>query len=87
MSPVQFGDVPNELLERTLAYERLVSGHESALGDAPAYDPGPMRTALRKRGYSGEDSNSVPPPEEAAPGLLWLLSADSRGSSGRAFER
>ncbi len=47
MSPVQFGDVPNELLERTLAYERLVSGHESALGDAPpAYDPGPMRTAV-----------------------------------------
>ena len=46
MSPAQFGEVPNDLLERTLAYERLVSGHESVLGDAPpAYDPGPMRTA------------------------------------------
>lgn len=38
-----FGEEPNELLERTLAYERLVSGHESVLGDAPpAYDPGPL---------------------------------------------
>ena len=33
---------PNELLHRTLAYDRLVSGHEGPLGDAPpAYDPGP----------------------------------------------
>lgn len=48
MSPAQFGEVPNDLLERTLAYERLVSGHESVLGDAPpAYDAGPtMRTAV-----------------------------------------
>jgi arrestin-related trafficking adapter 3/6 len=37
--PTPFGEDPNELLERTLAYERLVSGHESVLGDAPpAYD-------------------------------------------------
>ena len=37
-----FGIDPSELLERTLVYERLVSGHESVLGDAPpAYDAGP----------------------------------------------
>ena len=38
--PAPFGgEDPNELLERTLVYERLVSGHESVLGDAPpAYD-------------------------------------------------
>ncbi|KAH8988637.1 hypothetical protein EDB92DRAFT_1800510 [Lactarius akahatsu] len=47
MSPVEFGEVPSDVLERTLAYERLVSGHESVLGDAPpAYDPGPMRAAV-----------------------------------------
>ena len=47
MSPPQFGEVPRDLLERTLAYERLVSGHESVLGDAPpAYDAGPMRAAV-----------------------------------------
>ena len=45
--PQQFGGVPSDVLERTLAYERLVSGHESVLGDAPpAYDPGPMRAAV-----------------------------------------
>ena len=33
--PAPFGEDPNELIERTLAYERLVSGHESVLGDAP----------------------------------------------------
>ncbi|KAI9454606.1 hypothetical protein F5148DRAFT_423904 [Russula earlei] len=37
-----FGATRDELLERTLEYERLVSGHEGALGDAPpAYEPGP----------------------------------------------
>jgi hypothetical protein len=47
ISPALFGEVPNDLLERTLAYERLVSGHESVLGDAPpAYDAGPMRAAV-----------------------------------------
>jgi len=47
MSPPQFGEVPRDVLERTLAYERLVSGHESVLGDAPpAYDAGPMRAAV-----------------------------------------
>lgn len=47
MSPAQFGEVPNDVLERTLAYERLVSGHESVLGDAPPpYDAGPMRPVV-----------------------------------------
>lgn len=42
--PAPFGgEDPNELLERTLVYERLVSGHESVLGDAPpAYDAEPV---------------------------------------------
>jgi len=32
---------PSELLHRTLAYDRLVSGHEGPLGDAPpAYEAG-----------------------------------------------
>jgi len=45
-----FGEVPRDLLERTLAYERLVSGSEGVLGDAPpAYnaEPAPaMHAAL-----------------------------------------
>jgi NAD(P)-dependent dehydrogenase (short-subunit alcohol dehydrogenase family) len=46
-------------------------------------DPGPLDTALRRRGYSqglgGRD------PALAADAVLWLLGADSRPASGRAF--
>jgi NAD(P)-dependent dehydrogenase (short-subunit alcohol dehydrogenase family) len=52
-----------------------------------SYDPGPMRTRLRVRGYPGEDLQRVPQPDSAVPGLLWLLGADSRGVSGRALSR
>lgn len=50
-----------------------------------SYDPGPLRTALRKRGYAGEATDTLPPPESATPGLLWLLGPDSTGISGRAY--
>lgn len=50
-----------------------------------SYDPGPMRTPLRARGYSGETSGEVALPETAAPALLWLLGTDSRGVNGRAL--
>lgn len=40
-SPLPLEEDLNELLHRTLAYERLVSGHEGPLGDAPpAYEAG-----------------------------------------------
>jgi hypothetical protein len=43
LSPAPIEEEPNELsLDRTLAYERLVSGRESVLGDAPpAYEARP----------------------------------------------
>ncbi|KAI0248701.1 hypothetical protein BJV78DRAFT_1233666 [Lactifluus subvellereus] len=42
VTPTPLAEEPSALFERTLAYERLVSGHESVLGDAPpAYDAGP----------------------------------------------
>lgn len=49
------------------------------------FDPGPMRSAVRLRGYPGELAASAPPPESAVPALLWLLGADSRGVSGQAL--
>ncbi|HVT36498.1 MAG TPA: SDR family NAD(P)-dependent oxidoreductase [Nevskiaceae bacterium] len=49
-----------------------------------SYDPRPMRTALRARGYASEVVEKLPPPEAAVPGLLWLLGPDSAGVSGRA---
>jgi NAD(P)-dependent dehydrogenase (short-subunit alcohol dehydrogenase family) len=51
------------------------------------YDPGPLRTALRLRGYPGEDSTRLPAPESVSNDLLWLLGRDSRGCSGYAFGR
>jgi NAD(P)-dependent dehydrogenase (short-subunit alcohol dehydrogenase family) len=51
------------------------------------YDPGPMRTGLRLKGYPGEVPEQVPPPEDAVPGLLWLLGPGSRGVNGEALRR
>ncbi|MES0873346.1 SDR family NAD(P)-dependent oxidoreductase [Sinimarinibacterium thermocellulolyticum] len=50
-----------------------------------SFDPGPMRSGVRLRGYPGERAESVPPPERVVPRLLWLLGADSRGVSGCAL--
>ncbi|HWY25083.1 MAG TPA: SDR family NAD(P)-dependent oxidoreductase [Nevskia sp.] len=50
-----------------------------------AYDPGPLRTFLRLKGFPGEDAQTLPGPESAVPGLLYLLGPDSRGLSGKRF--
>lgn len=49
------------------------------------YDPGPLRTALRLKGYPGEILDNTPAPESALPDLLWLLGPDSQGVSGQAL--
>ncbi len=51
------------------------------------YDPGPLRTGLRRRGYPGENPQKLPSPETAANDLLYLLGPDSRGLSGKAWSR
>lgn len=51
-----------------------------------SFDPGPMQTALRRRGYLAE-AGSPPRPEAVAPSLLWLLGPESKGVSGRALSR
>jgi NAD(P)-dependent dehydrogenase (short-subunit alcohol dehydrogenase family) len=50
-----------------------------------SFDPGPLRTGHRLKGYPGEVVEQVPSPESATPALLWLLGPDSRGISGSAF--
>ena len=47
-----------------------------------SFDPGPMDTALRRKGYT---QGGTPSPEAAARALLWLLGPDSRPASGTAF--
>lgn len=49
------------------------------------YDPGPMRSALRRRGYPNEDKNTLPEPQTAVAPLLWLLGPDSHGYSGQTL--
>ncbi len=49
------------------------------------FDPGPMRTELRARGYPGESSSHIAPPENAVARLLWLLGDDSAQVNGRIF--
>ena len=48
-------------------------------------DPGPMRTALRARGYAAEVIQDIPLPETRLARLLWLLGEDSHGVSGEGF--
>jgi len=46
-------------------------------------DPGPMDTALRRKGFA--QAVAAPSPSAAANALLWLLGADSRPATGVAF--
>lgn len=49
------------------------------------FDPGPIRTQIRLKGYPGELIDKIPAPETAVPALIWLLGPDSRGTSGKSF--
>jgi len=48
-------------------------------------DPGPMRTALRAKGYMSEVMAGLPLPGERLARLLWLLGPESAGVSGQTF--
>jgi len=39
-------------------------------------NPGPMRTAMRKKAMPGEDPNSLPAPDEIAPKIVEMLSPE-----------
>ncbi|MGQ0698218.1 MAG: SDR family NAD(P)-dependent oxidoreductase [Panacagrimonas sp.] len=72
------------------AAEGLSETFAAELGNEPglrfnSVNPGPMRTALRTKGYAGESSSATPTPESRLARFLWLLGADSRGVSGQAF--
>ncbi|MEO7063342.1 MAG: SDR family NAD(P)-dependent oxidoreductase [Dokdonella sp.] len=48
--------------------------------------PGPMRTALRRAAYYGEDTLGHPDPAYAAAAIAWLLGADARSLRGQALD-
>lgn len=48
--------------------------------------PGPMRTALRRAAYYGEDTMAHPDPAYAASAIAWLLGSAARDMRGRALD-
>lgn len=48
-------------------------------------DPGAVRTAMRALAYPGEDPGHLPYPADIVRPYLYLMSAESRGSTGRQF--
>lgn len=70
-----------EAMSSTWAQETALSHPQLRFN---SYNPGPMRTAIRVKGYAGETVHETPPPDAAARRLLWLLSDASRGVSGQA---
>jgi NAD(P)-dependent dehydrogenase (short-subunit alcohol dehydrogenase family) len=69
--------------------ENLVQVLADELDNTPvrvnSIDPGPTRTALRKRVFPGEDPATVKPPEALMPWYLWLMGPDSAGTRGEAL--
>ncbi len=48
--------------------------------------PGPMRTALRRKAWFGEDTMRQPPPDATAGAVAWLLSPAGAGTRGRTLD-
>ena len=46
-------------------------------------DPGPTRTALRKKAFPGEQNADLKTPDALAPLYLWAMGPDSRGTTGQ----
>ncbi len=45
--------------------------------------PPPMRTALRRAAYYGENTLELPPPDDIAPAVVYLLSGDGAAARGK----
>jgi NAD(P)-dependent dehydrogenase (short-subunit alcohol dehydrogenase family) len=48
--------------------------------------PPPMRTALRRAAYYGENTMALPPPGDIAPAVVYLLSADGASARGKVLD-
>ena len=72
------------------ALERLVAILHQETDDGPlrshALLPGPMRTALRRQAYFGEDIQQRPTPEAAALATIYLLGAQAGAARGKALD-
>ena len=48
-------------------------------------DPGPVRTAMRRAAFPGEDFETLNTPADIVHGYLYLFGADSKGQNGQQF--
>jgi len=48
-------------------------------------DPGPVRTAMRRAAFPGEDFETLNTPADIVNGYLYLFGADSKGQNGQQF--
>jgi NAD(P)-dependent dehydrogenase (short-subunit alcohol dehydrogenase family) len=48
--------------------------------------PPPMRTALRRAAYYGENTMSLPPPDDIAPAVVYLLSGEGAAARGQLLD-
>lgn len=69
-----------ENLMQTLADEL-----ENTMVRVNSLDPGPTRTALRKRVFPAEDANALKPPDDLVALYLWLIGPDSKEYRGRVI--
>jgi NAD(P)-dependent dehydrogenase (short-subunit alcohol dehydrogenase family) len=53
---------------------------------ANSVNPGPTRTAMRRRAYPGEDASTLPGPEAVLAPFLYLLGPASKGINGQALD-
>lgn len=63
--------------------ETLADELEQSAIRVNAIDPGPTRTALRKRIYPGLDLTDTPTPQDRMPSYLWLMGPESVGVRGQ----
>jgi hypothetical protein len=48
--------------------------------------PAPMRTALRRTVWAGEDPSTVATPDEAAQAVIYLLSPEAKPARGKLLD-
>lgn len=65
--------------------ETLADELENSAIRVNAINPGPTRTALRKRIYPGLDLTDIPTPESRMPAYLWLMGPDSAAVRGQCL--
>jgi NAD(P)-dependent dehydrogenase (short-subunit alcohol dehydrogenase family) len=67
-----------EALAKTYAHEL-----QSTAVRVNLLNPGPMRTAMRRKAFPGEDENTLPPPESIVPLALSLLTEETTANGER----